>query len=238
MRETIQAVMAALFEKVQSQRKSGRFPPTKILAEMRNHAPGMLQISQMTKADDVRILSKDPVFVTAFSDNHFDDAIKGVVKTFEYLGAKFYVYDLGLNKKNLAAVSDFFDIRTFQIFILFFEQIRSIPSVIAVKKFNFSAYPRYARHLYEYRWKAMLLAVCKDASSAHICDSFKFPSSLFRKCYKNTKQFFTPMHIITNARTRLCRIYCKKFDAKSITSAIITAPYFSLIRDTAFLLRL
>lgn len=59
----------------------------------------------MTAHDDIRILQKMPVLVTAFSDNHFDEAKKNVLPSFRLLSNDtIFVYDLGLNKTHLDEV--------------------------------------------------------------------------------------------------------------------------------------
>ena len=61
----------------------------------------------MTKEDDSRILKKEPIFVTAFSDNHFDVAMGSVLGSFSkvYPSRKFIVYDLGLNERHIKQVN-------------------------------------------------------------------------------------------------------------------------------------
>lgn len=61
----------------------------------------------MTPEDDARILAKDPVFVTAFSDNHYDEAMKNLLPSFNqfFPNKVITVYNLGLTKDRLDIVS-------------------------------------------------------------------------------------------------------------------------------------
>ncbi|CAJ0592905.1 unnamed protein product [Cylicocyclus nassatus] len=78
-----------------------------------------------------------PAFVTAFSDNHQDEAL-ALVKSFAqyFSNQRMIVYDLGDVDLNLFKEWKFLEFR----------------------KFKFEDYPGYVRSLMEYRWKPLIIA--------------------------------------------------------------------------------
>lgn len=124
--------------------------------------------------------SKNMVFVSAVSENHFNEATHSIGSVYKfYHNAKFILYSLGLNK-------------------FYTQTIKKQFSNLEVRVFNTSGYPNYTNHWMEYRFKPLILAeVMKDYENiwwmdAHI--SVKKPGmieNLFKEISENTKKSVT-----------------------------------------------
>uniref|UniRef100_A0A915IXJ5 Uncharacterized protein n=1 Tax=Romanomermis culicivorax TaxID=13658 RepID=A0A915IXJ5_ROMCU len=126
--------------------------------------------------EEKRVLESAPIFVTAFSDNHFHEAMNLMesIKT-QYKEKIVVVYDIGLNNDSIQSVKTKF------------------PNILhSIKKFPFEIYPKFVSNLLEYRWKPLIIArelkhwpsiVWMDSSIVH----HKHVENIL-KFYKNCSQ--------------------------------------------------
>lgn len=96
--------------------------------------------------DDV--INSEPVFVTAFSDNHYLDAMTFFTQFNATLAKEstdvpsvtLYLYNLGIGKKKLQHIR------------------KEFGHFVAIRDFPFHKYPAYVTKLREYRWKPLIIA--------------------------------------------------------------------------------
>uniref|UniRef100_A0A0N4ZQL3 Fe/B12 periplasmic-binding domain-containing protein n=1 Tax=Parastrongyloides trichosuri TaxID=131310 RepID=A0A0N4ZQL3_PARTI len=110
-----------------------------------------------------------PVIVTAFSENHFNEAL-GLFKSIRrYLSNhKVVIYDIGLKKKNVRLVKKLCNVE--------------------YRRFNFSKYPKHFKILFEYAWKPIIHAeALRDFKAIWFVDaSIRFTKSDLSKIYAST----------------------------------------------------
>ncbi|KAK0397562.1 hypothetical protein QR680_002171 [Steinernema hermaphroditum] len=82
----------------------------------------------------------NPVFVTAFSNSHYNEGLTLISTIRKYFpNQKVVVYDLGMHPVRVKTLQTLCNVE--------------------YRKFRFRNYPPYVRHLHEYRWKPLLIAV-------------------------------------------------------------------------------
>ncbi|KAK0397559.1 hypothetical protein QR680_002171 [Steinernema hermaphroditum] len=81
----------------------------------------------------------NPVFVTAFSNSHYNEGLTLISTIRKYFpNQKVVVYDLGMHPVRVKTLQTLCNVE--------------------YRKFRFRNYPPYVRHLHEYRWKPLLIA--------------------------------------------------------------------------------
>ncbi|CAJ0939208.1 unnamed protein product, partial [Mesorhabditis belari] len=81
----------------------------------------------------------EPIFVTAFSENHWDEAKRLIALIRQHWRQqKVIIYDLGITSSTAAEINGFCNVE--------------------LRKFPFDVYPQYVRQLAEYRWKPIVIA--------------------------------------------------------------------------------
>lgn len=131
------------------------------------------------------ILHSKPVFVTAFSENHFLDGLAFLSRFSATLAREkltnvtVYLYDLGIRRTRLDQLKKRFS------------------HFLTIRQFPFELYPSYVAKLKQYRWKPLIIAdVLKLHDSLWWMDSSVRVSSI-----KNLVAYYSNLTWCTSAET-------------------------------------
>lgn len=113
-------------------------------------------MSEVEAGDAGVLANRDPPFASAFSSNHFQDALDGLLPQLaaRFPGRALLVVDLGLRQSQREKLASFAKLN------------------ISIRHFNFTAYPTWVGNLMEYRWKPLLIAeLLRDFGSIFYMDA-------------------------------------------------------------------